>query len=174
LAILVAVDQWRYYLLHGEFFINTDQQSLIHLNEQRLHTPWQQKLLTKLLGLQYNVIYKKGLENNAADALFRCPSNDQLMSIYSTQPQWLQDIQDSYQSNPVAQQLLSQLAVSSSADPHYSLVNGIIKYNSRIWLGNNKTLHSMVFDALHNSALGGLSGAPQHITESRICSIGLT
>jgi hypothetical protein len=51
LAILVAVDQWRHYLQHGQFFIHTDQRSLVHLNEQRLHTPWQQKVLAKLLGL---------------------------------------------------------------------------------------------------------------------------
>jgi len=37
-------------LLHGEFYIHTDQQSLIHLNEQRLHTPWQERVFTKLLG----------------------------------------------------------------------------------------------------------------------------
>lgn len=41
LAILVAIDQWRHYLMHAEFYIHTDQQSLIQLNEQRLHTPWQ-------------------------------------------------------------------------------------------------------------------------------------
>ena len=39
LAILVAVDQWRPYFLQEELFIHTDQQSLVHLNEQRLHTP---------------------------------------------------------------------------------------------------------------------------------------
>jgi hypothetical protein len=33
LAILVAIDQWRHYLMQVEIFIHTDQQSLIHLNE---------------------------------------------------------------------------------------------------------------------------------------------
>jgi hypothetical protein len=61
LAILIAVEQWRHYLLQGEFYIHTDQKSLVHLNEQRLHTQWQQKVFTKLLGLQYKIIYKKGL-----------------------------------------------------------------------------------------------------------------
>jgi hypothetical protein len=28
-------------LLQGEFYIHTDHRSLIHLNEQRLHTAWQ-------------------------------------------------------------------------------------------------------------------------------------
>lgn len=33
IAILMAVEQWRPYLQHGEFFIHTDQKSLIHLEE---------------------------------------------------------------------------------------------------------------------------------------------
>lgn len=40
LAILVTVEQWRHYLLQAEFYIYTDHRSLIHLNEQRLHTAW--------------------------------------------------------------------------------------------------------------------------------------
>jgi len=39
LAILVAGEQWRHYLQCGEFIIYTDERSLVHLNEQRLHTP---------------------------------------------------------------------------------------------------------------------------------------
>ena len=59
LAIIMAVQQWRPYLQHGEFLIYTDQKSLIQLTEQRLHTHWQQKVFSKLLGLQYRIIYKK-------------------------------------------------------------------------------------------------------------------
>jgi hypothetical protein len=39
LALLMAVDEWRHYLLQAKFVIHT--QSLTHLNEQRLHTTWQ-------------------------------------------------------------------------------------------------------------------------------------
>jgi hypothetical protein len=46
----ITVDQWRHYLLQGEFYIHTDQKSLVHLNEQRLHTQWQQKVFTKPFG----------------------------------------------------------------------------------------------------------------------------
>jgi hypothetical protein len=51
LAILMVVDQWRTYLQHDEFIIYTDQRSLSHLSKQKLNTPWQQKVFTKLLGL---------------------------------------------------------------------------------------------------------------------------
>jgi hypothetical protein len=55
LAILLAVEQWRSYLQMGEFVIRTDHKSLTHLDDQRLHTDWQQKALTKLMGLQGRV-----------------------------------------------------------------------------------------------------------------------
>lgn len=58
LAILEAVQQWRHYLQFGEFIIYTDQKSLVQLSEQRLHTQWQQKVFTRLLGLQYRIVYK--------------------------------------------------------------------------------------------------------------------
>lgn len=51
MAILMAVEQWRPYLQTEEFLIRTDQRSLVHLDDQRLSTPWQQKAFTKLLGL---------------------------------------------------------------------------------------------------------------------------
>lgn len=40
LAIVLAIEQWRPYLQFGEFVVKTDQRSLVHLEEQRLHTPW--------------------------------------------------------------------------------------------------------------------------------------
>jgi hypothetical protein len=51
LAILLAVQQWRPYLQFAEFVIRTDHKSLTHLTDQRLHTDWQWKVLTKLMGL---------------------------------------------------------------------------------------------------------------------------
>lgn len=40
MAILIAVDHWRSYLQLGKFIIYTDQKSLVHLSDQRLHTAW--------------------------------------------------------------------------------------------------------------------------------------
>lgn len=76
LAILMAVEHWRAYLQSGEFVIRTDQRSLVHLGDQRLTTLWQQKVMTKLLGLQYRIVYKIGATNKAADALSRREKGD--------------------------------------------------------------------------------------------------
>lgn len=94
MAMVLAVDQWRAYLQFSECIIKTDQKSLVHLKEQRLHTPWQQKAFTKMLGLQYRIWYRKGSEYSAADAQSRCPisTSQQMNAISICQPAWLQEL----------------------------------------------------------------------------------
>lgn len=43
LAIILAVQKWRAYLICGTFIIRTDQKSLKHLLEQKISTPLQHK-----------------------------------------------------------------------------------------------------------------------------------
>lgn len=74
LAVLLAVAKWRQYLQHAKFVIRTDQKALIHLEEQHLNTPMQQKAFVKLLGLQFRIQYKQGAANKVVDALSRLPS----------------------------------------------------------------------------------------------------
>lgn len=71
LAITFVVSQWRHYLEQGLFFIKTDYESIKHLLEQKPHTSLQLKGISKLLGLQYKILYRKGVENKVADALSR-------------------------------------------------------------------------------------------------------
>jgi hypothetical protein len=84
LVILVAVEQWRSYLQHAKF---VNHRSLMHITEQRLHTPWQLKMHTKLAGLQYKVIYKPGSSNSTVDALSHHPKPpSQLQDILVSTP----------------------------------------------------------------------------------------
>jgi transposase InsO family protein len=161
LAILIAVDQWRHYLLHAEFVIFTDQKSLIHLNEQRMNTPWQQKVFTKLLGMQYKIVYKPGSDNRVADALSRrVHDTPAVLAISACSPQWCQDIIDGYLRDEEAKRLLAKLVVNGSSVPHFSLQDGIIKFKNKIWVGNNQSMHQAILEAIHSSAVGGHSGFP--------------
>jgi hypothetical protein len=113
LAILMAVDKWRHYLLHAEFIIHTDHRSLIHLNEQRLHTPWQLKVLTKLLGLRYRVVYRHGTDNQAAYALSRRDHQLELSAVSSLSGNSLLGIQFSSSYSPMCSPLwLAKLITS--------------------------------------------------------------
>jgi hypothetical protein len=161
MAILLAVEQWRVYLQLAEFLIYGDQKSLVHLNEQRLHTVWQQKVFTKLLGMQYKIVYKKGQDNRVADALSRRPhSSEACMAISTVVPQWCSAVVAGYSSDPQAQTYIAQLSVDPEAVPHFSLQNGLLRYKNCIWLGNNKAMQQRVIQALHTSAVGGQSGVP--------------
>ena len=71
MAILHAVETWRPYLLGRRFQIRTDHHSLKYFLEQRLSSPQQNKWLAKMLGYDYEIIYKKGRENSVAAALSR-------------------------------------------------------------------------------------------------------
>jgi hypothetical protein len=167
LAILFAVDHWRSYLQHGEFIIKTNQQSIIHLDDQGLSTRWQQKALTKLLGLKYKIIYHQGTNNRVADALSRRPGLEldaphlqlNLVAISTMVPSWLQQVVHGYEQDPSAQKLLQVLATRTDRG-QYTLTNGVIKYKGRISLGSNIVLQQTVMTTLHNSALGGHSGFP--------------
>lgn len=161
LAILVAVEQWRHYLLHAEFVIFTDQKSLIHLNEQRLNTPWQQKVFTKLLGMQYKIVYKQGSENRVADALSRrAHAAVTCLAVSVCSPQWCQSIIDGYLRDEDTKQLLSKLVLDGSSVPKFSLHEGLLKYDNHIWVGNNKPVQQSILEAIHSSTVGGHSGFP--------------
>lgn len=160
LAILLAVDHWRPYLQFGEFVIRTDQRSLIHLGDQHLATPWQQKAMTKLLGLQYRLVYKRGLDNKAADALSRHPHSDLVQScaLSVCVPDWLSEVQAGYDQDESASALLTRLSLKPDSVPNFVLQDGIIKHKEQIWLGNNLALQQRVLTVLHAGAIGGHSG----------------
>lgn len=171
LAIMMAVDHWRPYLQFQEFLIITDHHSLMHLTEQRLHTPWQQKAFTKLSGLQFQIVYRKGKHNAAADALSRHVPEEtsEFLGISICSPVWLQDILHGYDQDPLALSLLTGLAVNPSSYPHYSLSKGLIKHKGKVWVGNNSNIQQQIISALHDSPLGGHSRFP--VTYKRIKSL---
>ena len=69
MAIALAAQKWRHYLLGRHFIICIDQQNLKFLTEQRVLGEDQFKLMTKLMGLDFEIQYKPGLENRGANAL---------------------------------------------------------------------------------------------------------
>lgn len=121
------------------------------------------------MGLQYTLIYKKGIKNGVADSISRKPISyvapSDMYAISSPQALWLQDVVDSYSKDSEAIKLLQALSVSGSKG-HFTLKEGIIMYKNRIWLPANIPLQKKIIYALQSSSIGGHSGI--HVTYTKI------
>jgi len=157
LAILLAIDKWRSYLQAQPFVIKTDHKSLLYMKDQKIHTKVQQKALLKLMDLDYSIQYKKGITNVAADSLSRKPDSS-IMAMSACAPSWIQKLTEGYEDDESTKQLLTELSISPNNDKGFQLLNGVIRYKGRVWVGNNSLAQQHIMQALHDSGIGGHSG----------------
>lgn len=175
MAVLLAVDKWRQYLQHAPFVIFTDHKRLIQLSEQKLATSMQHKAFIKLMGLQYKIRYKKGEDNRAADALSRKEDTEYLQAISACQPKWLEVVLSSYHEDPATQHLLQKLSLQPQGIDNFTLVDGVIRFKGRVWLGTHTKAKQAILLSMHNSGIGGHSGvnATYHRIKSLVAWPGL-
>ncbi|KAD4179495.1 hypothetical protein E3N88_28086 [Mikania micrantha] len=118
-AITQAIAKWRQYLLGNKFHIITDQQSLRNLKDQVIQTPEQHKWLGKLLGYDFDILYRPGKNNGAADALSRI-SYHQLAVFTSQGYSFLEDLRKEIQNTVALQALCTQIQHNPLAHPEYA------------------------------------------------------
>lgn len=144
LAVVFAVQKWRHYLLTNHFVIRTDQRSLKYLLEQRLNTPIQQQLLPKLLEFDYEIQYKQGKDNVAADALSRVEGSEILhMAMTVLQCDLLQQIQEGYVEDTVLKDLIEELKQNPIAKKHFSWSQGILRRKNKIVVPQSGLLRTL-------------------------------
>ncbi|GJT52264.1 retrotransposon-related protein [Tanacetum coccineum] len=158
-AVVYALEKWRGYLLGRHFKIKTDHFSLKYLMEQRLSTPFQIKWLPKLLGYDYEILYKKGSENIVADALSRSslPSL-QSMIVSEISNDLLQRIQASWVTDLSIQQIIQKVNDEGNVESKFSWQDEQLRRHGRLVIGNNAQLRSELLKYYHNEPLGGHSG----------------
>jgi hypothetical protein len=81
-----------------------------------------------------------------------------LQAVSEVTPKWMQEVLNSYSTDSQAQQLLSQLAITSPDEHGYTLDKGLIKYKGKVWIAANSALQTKLISAMHSSAIGGHSG----------------
>ena len=148
------------------FVIKTDHQSLKYLLDQKLTTALQHKWVAKLLGLDYEIQYRRGAENRLADALSRLQTGGttqavqlgSCLAISTVKPVWIQELQESYNSDSQCQNIISQLLLDLAAQPQYTCSNGLLKYNGQLYVWSSNGLRAKLIQTLHDSAIGGHSG----------------
>lgn len=146
LAVVMAVTKWRHYLLGRQFLIKTDHQSLKFLLEQRVTTPMQQKWLSKLMGFDYEIIYKTGKTNMAADVLSRAEEEAQLIT---TNPgtiatmtvilcHWVRELQANWEQDQELQKIIQDLQQNSASHPSFSWQHQVLYFKSRLVVGHDE------------------------------------
>jgi len=111
LAILHALKKLRPYLIGRHFKVKTDHDSLKYFLEQRLSSEKRQKWVTKMLGYDFEIIYKKGKQNVVADALSRKNEDVEVLlcAISIIQPDWINEARDEWKNDEEVWTLIQKL-----------------------------------------------------------------
>ena len=93
------------------FKVKTDHDSLKHFLEQILSLEEQQKWVTKMLGYDFEIIYKKWKLNVVADALSRKNEEGEalLCAISIIQPDWITKARDEWKKEKKVWTLIQKL-----------------------------------------------------------------
>ena len=145
-------------LIRVHFKIKTDHQSLKYLVDQRISTPYQQKWLAKLRGYDYEVIYKKGRENLAVDALSRVSHTGQLQAITAVTSTMVNQIKRIWEQDPKLQQIISAKQQNVALHPHYTWEHDLLKRKGKLVVGDDAALKTSLIQLYHSTAVGGHSG----------------
>ncbi|KAA8525409.1 hypothetical protein F0562_007264 [Nyssa sinensis] len=90
----------------------------------------QQKWITKLLGYDYEILYKPGIENSTADALSRVTGSPTLNVLFVLQAQIWEEIKTAAEGNAYMDRI-GKLAATKPGLP-YTKRNGLILYKNRV------------------------------------------
>ncbi|KAJ1257318.1 hypothetical protein BS78_K102800 [Paspalum vaginatum] len=78
-----------------------------------------------------------------------------LLYLTTNRPGWRQFKRDI--SHPRSVKLLITLAAGDKVE-HYTLMDGIIRFKGRVWIGSNEKVQQHILQAFHTSPVGGHSG----------------
>lgn len=174
MVVVLAIQHWCLYLIGNKFTVCTDQKSLKQLIQQRVTAMDQQNWMAKLLGYQFDVVYKPGLENKVADALsrqFDVSSNNSIVVLTDSddrlalksmifRPEWLdfKTVHEEVQQDPTLQAIISALKQGETTKSGFVLQNGVLLYQDRLVMSDLSTFVPIILKEFHSTTQGGHSG----------------
>ncbi|PNX97977.1 hypothetical protein L195_g021217, partial [Trifolium pratense] len=159
MAVVLAIQHWRPYLLGRRFKVSTDQKSLKELLQQKIVTAEQQNWAAKLLGYDFEISYKPGKLNKGADALSRINEGGALCQVV-TSLQWLDErvLQAEVLHDQELQKVIRELKTDMNSRPGYSYKQGVLLYEGRLVLSKMSVMIPMLLAEFHSTPQGGHSG----------------
>ena len=164
MAIVLAVQKWKHYLMGRKFIVHTDQKSLKFLLDQRDVSLDYQKLLTKLLGYDFEIIYKAGCENKVADGLSRVMIDRQvntdgvLCALTVSSSVQMQNILDELDENEDILRVIMEVLLGKLPKVGYTVAAGRLFYKGRLVLSRSSQFIQQILREYHDGVMGGHSG----------------
>ena len=155
MAIVLAIQKWRHYLLGRHFVVHTDQKSLKFLIDQRMMGEEQQRWVAKLLGYDFEIKYKPGRENRVADALSR---KFQFAAISTVQFQDWVGLEEEVMADDKLKAIIQDLLQNGNSQPGYQFKRGRLYYKTRLVLPSNSPRIPLILQEFNDSVVGGHSG----------------
>ncbi|XP_017425527.2 transposon Ty3-G Gag-Pol polyprotein [Vigna angularis] len=163
MALVLAIQHWRPYLLGQRFIVHTDQRSLRYLLEQRITTHNQQNWIAKLLGYDFEIIYKVGTTNRVADALSRrdegVNDEDKELSVIA-RPYWqdFEEVMKEVVEDEKLRKVIEEIEVDPNSHPAYTIEHGRLHYKGRLVLSAQSSWLPRLMAEFHLTQMGGHSG----------------
>lgn len=115
--------------------------------------------LYKRMGYKFEIQYKQGKENVAADALSRV-SGSQLLDLTLSQAHhgFYGSLKLLWETDPHLRKVISDLHTDASSHPSFSYANGELRRKGKLVVGNDEDIKLHILKWLHDSPVGGHSG----------------
>ena len=164
-AVTSAVKRWRQYLLGHKFTIITDHRSLKELLTQVVQTPEQHTYLARLMGYDFQIQFRSGATNQAADALSRLSEEDSSLSLILSVPclTFMEELRKQLAQNESYQSKLQDIQATPANFPDFSISNNLILRKGRIWLPPHLPLLPTLLTEYHATPTGGHLGVAKTI-----------
>lgn len=163
MAIVLSIQKWRHYLMGRKFVVHTNQKSLKFLLEQREVSMDYQHWLSKLMGYTFDIVYKLGIDNKAADDLSRITQDASrvclsLLALTVPTTIQLQDIYKEIENDKDIQQNIVKLLEDKECKPGFYVKAAKLWYKNRLVLPRNSAYIPLIIAECHAGQLGGHSG----------------
>jgi len=184
LAIIEALETWRHYLAYSKekTLIYTDHKNLLYFTEKRKFNARQVRWSHILEDYNFEIVYRSGAKNKAADALSRKDSEEEpkggesfpndkpiLDRIIGLNPleslplipensDLIRKIKDVALQDDTFFEIFNDLTNDPDSHPEYSKDENLLYYQGRIYVPDNQDIKREILQQCHDDPLSGHYG----------------